>query len=254
MTRTPLPNALSNPEPASRRTQYVQATAGAGHTALLRSDGEALAFGVNVDGRCDVPALPPGTQYVQATAGVCHTVLLRSDGQAVAFGWNADGRCDVPELPPNAGVARAVNGGAPQFGATRLIRWGPATHGFFPGASQSLVRATLLVHARLALVPKHLLLEFGQARLGSARRMPGSCVACDATTHAVSIASNIAGFCSFHPACRIRAASKSNGFLQLPPAVIKFIGEMLPKTPLHATLLSTRLPWLSLRPRLFPPA
>ena len=89
----------------------------------------------------------------------------------------------------------------------------------------------------------------------SARRLPGSCVACDATTHAVSIASKIAGFCGFHPACRIRAASKSNGFLQLPPAVIKLIAEMLPKTPLaHATLLSTCLPWLSLRPRLFPPA
>ena len=41
-----------------------------------------------------------------------------------------------------------------------MIRWSPATHGFFPGASQSLVRATLLVYARLALVPKHLLLEF----------------------------------------------------------------------------------------------
>ena len=82
---------------------------------------------------------------------------------------------------------------------------------------------------------------------------PG-CVACDATTQAVSIASKIAGFCGVHPACRIRAASKSNGFLQLPPVVIKLIGEMLPTTPLHATLLSTRLPWLSLRPRLFPPA
>ena len=142
------------------RTQYLQAAAGAGHTVLLRSDGEAVAFGDNDGGQCDVPALPPGTQYVQATAGACHTVLLRSDGQAVAFGLNDDGRCVVPALPPNAGVARAVRGDVPQFGSTRVIRWSPAAHGLFPGTSHGLVRATLLVHARLALVPKHLLLEF----------------------------------------------------------------------------------------------
>ena len=63
------------------------------------------------------------------------------------------------------------------------------------------------------------------------------CIACDFTADAVSIASKIAGFCSFHPACRIRAASRSNQFLQLPPLVIKLIGGMLPKTPLaHTTL------------------
>ena len=41
-----------------------------------------------------------------------------------------------------------------------MIRWSPAAHGLFPRTSHGLVRATLLVHARLALVPKHLLLEF----------------------------------------------------------------------------------------------
>ena len=127
---------------------------------LGRSDGEAVAFDCNGGGQCAVPALPLGTQYVQATAGAGHTVLLRSDGQAVAFGLNDDGRCVVPALPPNAGVARAVRGDAPQFGSTRVIRWSPAAHGLFPGTSHGLVRATLLVHARLALVPKHLLLEF----------------------------------------------------------------------------------------------
>ena len=71
--------------------QHVQATAGAGHTMLVRSDGEALAFGFNGDGECDVPALPPGTQYLQAAAGG-HTVLLRSDGEALAFGRNDRGQ------------------------------------------------------------------------------------------------------------------------------------------------------------------
>ena len=48
------------------RTQYLQAAAGAGHTVLLRSNGEAVAFGDNDGGQCDVPALPPSTRYVQA--------------------------------------------------------------------------------------------------------------------------------------------------------------------------------------------
>ena len=72
------------------------------------------------------------------------------------------------------------------------------------------------------------------------------CIACDFTTDAVFIASQIAGFCSFHPLCRIRAASKNSPFLQLPPLVIKLIWDMLPKTSIvHTTLLSVRLPWLT---------
>ena len=49
---------------------YAQAAAGSrgpsaeGHTVLVRSDGEVVAFGYNGGGRCDVPALPLGTQYV----------------------------------------------------------------------------------------------------------------------------------------------------------------------------------------------
>ena len=75
---------------------------------------------------------------------------------------------------------------------------------------------------------------------------PRGCIACDFTADAVSIASKIAGFCGVHPACRIRAASKSNQFLQLPPLVIKLIGGLLPKTPLaHTTLLIARVPWLT---------
>ena len=33
------------------RTQYLQATAGVGHTVLLRSNGEAVAFDTNEGGR-----------------------------------------------------------------------------------------------------------------------------------------------------------------------------------------------------------
>ena len=140
-------------------TLYVQAAAGSCHTVLLRSDGQAVAIGSNRSGRCDVPALPPGTLYVQAAAGEWHTALLRSDGQAVAIGSNHDGQCDVPALQLNAEFARVASVDVPQFGSTRLIRWSPTAHGFFPAASRGLVFAMLLVRARLAQVPQNLLLE-----------------------------------------------------------------------------------------------
>merc|ERR1712032_1234129 len=77
---------------------YSQVSAGSLHTVLLRTDGQAVACGVNDFGQCDVPPLEDGVAYSQVSAGTNHTVLLRTDGQAVAFGRNHDGRCDVPPL------------------------------------------------------------------------------------------------------------------------------------------------------------
>jgi len=77
--------------------------AGGSHTVLLRDNGTAVAFGRNLEGQCDIPALADGLTYMQAAAGAFHTVLLRSDGTAVAFGGNRRGQCEVPELA--AGLA-----------------------------------------------------------------------------------------------------------------------------------------------------
>lgn len=44
---------------------YTQAAAGGGHTVLLRSDGQAVALGCNVFGRCDVPVPEEGVTYMQ---------------------------------------------------------------------------------------------------------------------------------------------------------------------------------------------
>ena len=72
------------------------------HSLLLRDDGQAVAFGLNVDQRCNIPALPAGVRYMACAAGGEHSVLLRDDGQAVAFGSNMDQQCNIPALP--AGV------------------------------------------------------------------------------------------------------------------------------------------------------
>ena len=74
---------------------------------LLRSDGTAVACGLNRHGRCDLPALGAGLTYTQAAAGGDHTVLLRSDGTAVACGDNWDGQSDLPAL--DAGLTYAAH-------------------------------------------------------------------------------------------------------------------------------------------------
>ena len=67
---------------------------------LLRSDGQAVACGLNFNGQCSIPPLVKRLpyKYSQVSAGESHTVLLRSDGQAVAFGDNSDWQCKIPPL------------------------------------------------------------------------------------------------------------------------------------------------------------
>ena len=74
-------------------------TAGYRHSLLLRDDGQAVAFGLNVTQQRNIPALPAGLRYVACAAGSTHSLLLRNDGQAVAFGSNAYQQCNVPAPP-----------------------------------------------------------------------------------------------------------------------------------------------------------
>lgn len=93
----------------------MQVAAGTCHTALLRSDGAAVAFGENARGQCDVPDVELGVTFTQVVAGGRHTVLLRTDGRAVACGDCFHGQCDLPELEPGMSytqVARCVWGSA----------------------------------------------------------------------------------------------------------------------------------------------
>jgi hypothetical protein len=74
--------------------------AGDAHTIARRSDGSAIAWGLNFSGQCNVPPPPPGATYVQVAAAWGHSMARFSDGSAAAWGLNAAGQCNVPALPP----------------------------------------------------------------------------------------------------------------------------------------------------------
>ena len=61
-------------------TRYTQVDASDQLTVLLRSDGRAVACGVNDCGQCNIPPLHSALHYTQVCAGCRCTVLLRSDG------------------------------------------------------------------------------------------------------------------------------------------------------------------------------
>ena len=77
----------------------------------MRSDGALVAWGLNTNGQCDVPPLPPGLSYVEVAAGSSHTVARRSDGSVVAWGYNGGGQCSIPPPPPGLSYVQVAAGG-----------------------------------------------------------------------------------------------------------------------------------------------
>ncbi|MBE6765481.1 MAG: hypothetical protein E7546_06355 [Ruminococcaceae bacterium] len=81
---------------AQARTRIKEGIVAVGwyHTAAVKSDGGAVACGLNDKGQCDVGEW---NDIVQIAAGAYHTVGLRSDGTVVATGDNKSGQCNVGE-------------------------------------------------------------------------------------------------------------------------------------------------------------
>ena len=76
----------------------MQVSAGVLHTVLLRSDGCAVACGMNEDGQCNIPLLGEGLSYTQVSAGYRQTWLLKSDGSVIACGNTKSKIVDLPTL------------------------------------------------------------------------------------------------------------------------------------------------------------
>ena len=77
-----------------------------------RSDGSVVAWGDNVYGQCNVPALPPGSPTSRSRRALGHTVARRSDGSVVAWGDNGYGQCNVPALPAGLTYVEVAAGDA----------------------------------------------------------------------------------------------------------------------------------------------
>ena len=67
-------------------------SAGAEHTAGLKSDGTVVVTGNNGSGQCDVSGW---NNIVAISAGYYHTAGLKSDGTVMAAGSNGSEQCDV---------------------------------------------------------------------------------------------------------------------------------------------------------------
>ncbi|HEX6812782.1 MAG TPA: hypothetical protein VF384_14245 [Planctomycetota bacterium] len=74
--------------------------AGKKHTVARRSDDIVVAWGDNLYGQCNVPALPPGLRRVEVVAGEEHSAARFGDGSVLAWGNNSRGQSSVPALSP----------------------------------------------------------------------------------------------------------------------------------------------------------
>mmetsp|Transcript_168365 Transcript_168365/g.540930 ORF Transcript_168365/g.540930 Transcript_168365/m.540930 type:complete len:148 (+) Transcript_168365:106-549(+) len=102
----------------------LQPPAEPGHTVLLRSDGRAVACGVNSYDQCTLPTLDAGVRYAQASAGDYRTVFLCSDGIAVACGGDTHGQYELLALDEGmtyVQVSAASQVDFPVFALCRLL-------------------------------------------------------------------------------------------------------------------------------------
>lgn len=92
---------------------FVQVSAGGAHTVLLHENGNAMAIGSNSHQQCDIAVRSTcsAVRYVRVSAGRLHTVLLRSDGCVEAVGCNDDGQCEIPPLESGLKYLQASAGG-----------------------------------------------------------------------------------------------------------------------------------------------
>ena len=65
---------------------YVLVGTGTAHTLAMRSNGEVVAWGWNLEGQCLLPMVPPGSRVVQATGGGGFTLLLTDRGDILTCG------------------------------------------------------------------------------------------------------------------------------------------------------------------------
>lgn len=77
--------------PTSKGAKPIhEVSAGSGHSVLLKTDGQAVAFGRGVCGQCDIPAAEPGVSYrlsqpLQARYAMALQLSIEMDSLPVAI-------------------------------------------------------------------------------------------------------------------------------------------------------------------------
>ena len=102
---------------------FVAVAGGGDHSLGLKSDGSIVAWGYSGWGQCNVPA--PNENFVAVAAGNEHSLGLKSDGSIVAWGFNDDGQCIIPA--PNEGFVALTGGWYHSLGLKldgTIVAWG----------------------------------------------------------------------------------------------------------------------------------
>jgi alpha-tubulin suppressor-like RCC1 family protein len=99
---------------------WVQISAGRYHSAALRANGSAWAWGSNSNGRLGddttigrsspVSVIGGLSDWVQISAGYAHTIALRANGSAWAWGYNIDGRLGDDTITAKSSPVSVVSG------------------------------------------------------------------------------------------------------------------------------------------------
>ncbi len=74
------------------------------------SENRVVAWGLNSDGQCDVPASVTNVLAIATGTGSEHSMALLSDGSVAAWGRDEYGQCDVPASISTSAVAIATGG------------------------------------------------------------------------------------------------------------------------------------------------
>jgi len=108
---------------------FIAISAGWNHSLGLKSDGTIVAWGRNDYGQCNVPA--PNSGFIAiAQANGFYSLGLKSDGTIVAWGQNTSGQCNVPA--PNSGFTAITAGGWHSLGLKSdgtIVAWGSNGYG-----------------------------------------------------------------------------------------------------------------------------
>ncbi len=111
---------------------FVEISAGGLDCLARRGDGTVVAWGLNDQGECNLPALPNGLSFVEISGGSLHSLGRRSDGSVVAWGNNLSGECVVPALPIGLSyveVAAGYNHSLARRSDGTLVAWGANSNG-----------------------------------------------------------------------------------------------------------------------------